>query len=609
MKRLSPFLLLLILVPAIHFFLLKPVWENGLGPDDWSLLYTYKSLVGNNDPFLSVGKVWHIRGMYTTYQVYYIGLLEKTFGLDYLAFQIINILFKTIATLSVYFLVKTIFKRKSLAFLTTILFAISYTSTGTFKFVVQGADYLALALMNVFLIAYYYSIKRFRYSILLPPLLFVSLFLSPPRIYPLLFLVPIIEICLIFFSKNKVASIIKGVYRLIFIFSPLLILALSDWAAVNTHFVYLGYLTQRLSEGKWHLFLNSLSGLGIYFMPLNFYLLLFGKQSVNFSQYFIAVLPKYLLFISLISIVASRLISQSPKAFLSKLFFANLITIVIFFFLINHNTSDYDLLALTVQLFGAFILELALFAYLEWKSISQKAESLLSPIWLGVGFSSIFLFFTWIIAYGQVYKGIHNYLMIPSMGLSLFLAAILLLIYQKMGVKRRVSSYIIMSLLVVIFFMSSKNEIKSYFVDELTGWKASDQIVVQENLLKQVKGLLGKPALFFFDFSDEKSQYRFYVVAALSTFHYWTNYTLGTNENSSCRWAHDHYDKEKLAELVNKTGSSIKLKTRAYCILSGIESYQNVEFDLDHVYAYRIRNKQFIDITSEMRNELAGLTY
>lgn len=605
MKRLSPFLVLLIIVPAIHFFLLKPVWENGFGPDDWGLLYSYKSLVGDSDPLLQIGKVWHIRGMYTTYQVYYIGLLEKTFGLNYLAFQTVNILFKTIATLSVYFLVKIIFKRRSLAFLTTILFAISYTSTGTFKFVAQGADYLALTSMNVFLITYYYSIKRFRYSIFLSPLLLVSLLLSPPRIYAVLALIPIAEICVILFSMNRVVSVGRGLCRLLLIFIPLLTLALLDRGAVNTHFVYLGYLFQILVEGKWHIILNSLSGLGIYLMPFNGFLFLFGNQGTSFSQYFIFTLSRYILFLFPISVVFSILISKHPKAFSKKLFIANLITIAIFFFLINHKTLDYDYLILTVQLLGAFILELAIFVYLEWKNSLQRVDSLLLPIWMGVGCSAIFLFFTWIIAYGQVYKGIHNYLMIPSMGLSLFFAAMLLLIYQKMGAKKRTMSYLVISFLILTFFITSKNEIDSYFVDELIGWKASDQRIVQENLLKQVRGSFGEPALFFFDLSEESSNYRFYEVSALSTFINWTNYHMGTNENSSCRSIFYHFEKERLLELVNKTGNSIKLKASAYCISSGVAYFQDMEFDLDHFYAYRIENKQFIDITQEVRSELA----
>lgn len=600
MKRLSPFLLLLIIVPTIHYFLLKPVWENGLGPDDWGLLYAYKSLIGDSNPFLQIAKVWHVRGMYTTYQVYYIGLLEKTFGLDYLAFQTINILFKTLATLSVYFLVNTIFKRKSLAFLTTLLFAISYTSTGTFKFVVQGADYLALALMNVFLVTYYYSIKRFRYSMFLSPLLLVSLLLSPPRIYPVLALIPITEICLVFFSKNRVVSIGRGLCRLILVFAPLLALALLDRGAVNTHFVYLGYLYQRLSEGKWHLFVNSLSGLGIFFLPFNGFIAFFGNQGVSFTQYFISVLPRYLLFLFPISAIASILISQTPGTFFKKLFITHLIIIIIFFFLINHNSLDYDYLVFTVQLLGVFILELGLFAWLEWKGGSQRSDSLLVPISLGVGFSFIFLFFTWIIAYGQVYKGIHNYLVIPSMGLSLFVSAIFLLIYQKIGVKRRTMSYLVISLLILAFFITSKNEINSYFINELIGWKASDQRLVQENLLRQVKGLLEEPALFFFDLSDERSQFRFYEVSALSTFINWTNYHLGTNKNSSCRSVFYHFEKERLLELVHKRGNSIKLKANAYCISNGVAHFQNMEFDLEHFYAYKIRDKQFIDEKNEI---------
>ncbi len=172
----------------------------------------------------------------------------------------------------------------------------------------------------------------------------------------------------------------------------------------------------------------------------------------------------------------------------------------------------------------------------------------------------------------------------------------------------RKGSYITVSLLILSFFWVSKNEINSYFIDELTGWKASDQIIVQENLLKQVRGFLVEPALFFFDLSEERSKFRFYEVSVLSTFNNWTNYHLGTNKNSNCRSIFYHFEKERLLELVNKTGNSIKLKANAYCISSGVAYFQDMEFDLDHFYAYKIRDKQFIDEKNEIVDYLTKLS-
>jgi hypothetical protein len=132
------------------------VLQLGFTPDDWRLLFFYQSL-GDN-PFSKILYVWSVKGAYTTSQVYYIGILNYFFGLNYQLYQVTNIVIKTIATVSIFPLVLIIFKRRLLAFLTTLLYGASFMGSKSLEYVVKGTDYLAIIPMNIFFIFYYYIV-------------------------------------------------------------------------------------------------------------------------------------------------------------------------------------------------------------------------------------------------------------------------------------------------------------------------------------------------------------------------------------------------------------------------------------------------------------------
>src|SRR3989344_6519792 len=136
------FVLLVPILSVLQYLSLSPVLNYGFTPDDWGLLLFYKTL-GDN-PLSKIGYVWEVKGAYTTGPIYFIGILNDFFGLNYQAYQITNIVLKTLATLSVFPLILIIFKRRLLAVLTTFFYGTSYMGSRSLEYVVKGTDYLAI---------------------------------------------------------------------------------------------------------------------------------------------------------------------------------------------------------------------------------------------------------------------------------------------------------------------------------------------------------------------------------------------------------------------------------------------------------------------------------
>ncbi|MBI2600872.1 hypothetical protein HYW42_02865, partial [Candidatus Daviesbacteria bacterium] len=111
--NLQLFLLLILIIGVSQYLFFGLVLNYGFTPDDWGLLLFYKTL-GDN-PLSQIPYVWSVKGAYTTGPIYFIGILNDFFGLNYQAYQITNIVLKTLATLSLFPLILIVFKRKLLA--------------------------------------------------------------------------------------------------------------------------------------------------------------------------------------------------------------------------------------------------------------------------------------------------------------------------------------------------------------------------------------------------------------------------------------------------------------------------------------------------------------
>ncbi len=259
-------------VCLIQYLLLQPVFKQGLTADDWKLLFEYKTY--GPYPVSDLLTAWRLIGAYSTSQFYYIGVLESIFGINYQAFHIVNVILKAIATLLVFPVILVIFKRRLLAVLATILYAINPASTGSLQYVVKGTEYLAISAMLLFFIAYYYTFQNGRhlinrFSLFIPSLFLLMTFLvSPIRIYPLFILLLLIEIFLLIRFRSK-SNLIKSLTILTALYLPIFLISILSLQTTSIYLRGPAILLNQIMMGNWQLILTPLSGLGYVFLTDN----------------------------------------------------------------------------------------------------------------------------------------------------------------------------------------------------------------------------------------------------------------------------------------------------------------------------------------------------
>lgn len=292
-KTISMFVLVLCI--ALNFLFLQPVLKNGLTGDDWQLLYAYKTF--DPQPLNRILDVWMIRGPYTTIQFYYIGLLDEILGHNLQLFQVTNIFFKILVSMTLFFLISKIFKDYFLASISAIIFSIIHSSAGALQYVVKGTEYLALGFMNFFFVLYYYSVARGKLNLTLyaSAILFMTFMLSPIRIYPLLGLIFLIEAYLVI-KKNS--YFLHSLQRLVIFYSPIFLISA---ISLRSSSKYLGdtiAFIDTIREGSWNFLLKPFDALGHGFLgehqlqPLGLTAAVLGISLLIFSTYCFTVWNK-----------------------------------------------------------------------------------------------------------------------------------------------------------------------------------------------------------------------------------------------------------------------------------------------------------------------------
>jgi len=607
------FVLITLIVVIIQISLLRIILNNGFTADDWVLLFDYKT-IGTGMNFLDkLFTVFQTKGMYTTYQVFYIGILESLFKGNYQAYQVTNIILKTLATLSLYPLILIVFKRRLLAFLTTILYAISYSSAGALQFVVKGSDYLAIFFMNICLIAYYLSFKTKRkFLYVTATFLFLAFLFSPIRIYPFLLFITVVEI-VVWIKLKGLAGLIFALLRLVKLFSPFLIVWLFFPTSTGGYLNGPSVVYRFLSYGNYQLLLTPFAGLGYIFLTNDYWSLIFGNVTFdNFGNFLLFLLHGPVIIYSILTILLGFLITKTPFRFILGIISANLIFEIISYFLIINirgavgpNVKVFNPASTYAIFFGFFCLSVAVSSLTIWWR-NHRSNILLLAIFIGPIFSSVFLWGTWFII-GDVLnfkEGIHWYLIIPPIGSSLFLASLMVIGFDK--IKRIVNSYLKYALIGLLFltilplYLISSKEINTTFTNLLqTGYKASDQEQMKNRLLSFVKEPLDKnPILFYFE-SEEKIFYPVYLLAGFEQtmlFRDWEiiNGCVGII-----------YDKSILEKSITVMDGVKGFQADSLCIFDYLAvEHRDVFFRPDNFYAFMLKNREAIDIKPEVLERL-----
>lgn len=618
------FIFLAVVTSITQYILLKPVMSTGFALDDWGAVLTIKSLMP-----IAVDKIfyysWIYLGMHHAMQFFYIATLFTLFGFNYPTYNIVNIILKIIATLSIFPLIILIFKRKSLAVLTTIIYAISYSATGALTYVLQGVYYIGIIFMNIFFIFYYGGVtKNSKIQLFLACLsLILAYWFAPGRIYPIFAFILLIEFFLNFRYGFK--KMIKGsVIRLTLFYMPILLLMLTgkkDYSQLGTP----SQTFQDVANGNWRVILNPLSGLGYLLLPGDYWTIFGNPVILGFGDYFDILMKENFLVLIPLTIILSLIISKNIFKFSFLILAINFIISILIFFVATHHLSipvnlrvGWDEFSFWKQqyftLFGVYILTISCVCFWSyWKNKNKVNWPLLAAA-IGPVFAFIFLIGMWLIL-GRVmtfYIGVNRYFPFASLGASLFVAAILVQTFDRASrisaVAKVIAKAAILLCLFFIFQISSKEIDIGFHGANVRNSYLHQHF--QENFMTQVQVEKIKDknsVLFYFDLPDERQEKYFEQAIDLSNFSRWMYLRLEAKEDKCIGVISDE---AKLKEAVKvEGGKSVLFHPNSGCIgrwdkISSYQTDKEISYEPQNFFAYRVTGDNFADVTDEFLQKL-----
>lgn len=616
--------LLFLVVGFLQYFLLGLILEYGFTPDDWRLLSFYKTL--GSDPVSKVAYVWSIKGAHTTSQVYFIGILNSFFGLNYQNYHVANIIIKLLATASIYPLILVIFKRKLLAFMVTTIYGMSYLGARSLEYVVKGTDYLAIIPLNIFFVIYYFVVireaKRWRWVILMTFFWFLALIISPIRIYPILFLIPVIELflCIQDYSIDKVLSSLK---RLLILYLPLLVVYCYKQDAITVFLQNPHMIFQAILRGNLHIILTPFQGLGLTWFFVTEWNNIFNSIDMSsFKNYlfFLFNPPKGPLFIfGIVALFLSLIVFKRKLYSYIVIFSSTSLLSIIFYYIVIYGLGipeifkyPFDLNKMYSILIAGFVLCIALAAFLEWR-IFRKNNKLLFALWITPPIVFLYIFLIWLLApFGVSFENRQGYyLVIPAIAASLFISALLVAIYDKASEQKNRLFRIIMilvffAILFNILLLNRKN-INFYFSNaKEDGRFAKDQEMVNSSLFRYIREFNYKQNnLVYIDSIEDNIHSNYYYEQALieslpSRFLFKNNYL----EYGCVAIFYQGIDNlGKIAVFTNEIKGFIYT---GQCSQND-KITEDIFYSIDNFYAFKIKNGEIVSIKQEILNKLISL--
>lgn len=629
-------LLILILLIIGLFILNSLIFSNqlnyGFRDVDWVMLYYFK-LFGNLslDHLLQAIKLF---GAYT-YELYYVGFLEKFLGLNFVHLHQATQLFKIISAISLYILILKIFKRKLLAFLSSIIYTMSYTHAGPLFMLSTGGYFFASIFMNLFLLSYYYALtakKNLKWIVTAGILLEVTLVLNTERMYPLLLLIPLVEFLYLTLNKWEKDLFKLSLKRLALIFLPLIVFAfiylvelrsisINAGFAPSQFFVQVGERMKSVLNGNWQLLLYPFASLGSIFFYGDYWKFLGQANFQSLWQYVSFLIIGPILRLSFITFFLLSFMYRRPfkltAIIIAMTFIFGLLIYALFINWQNINPSmqiHFDPNLITIPaIFGFYILILNCIFFISWFKNKDIKFSLLIA---GLSFAILFIILTWIASDIQLlFMGPQRYLSIPSIGTSLFIAGILIMIFDKL---RRINftkqfAWVIFLILIPLIFVNyqTANDFFSYEL-KYAGMRADDQTRMKDASHKLVPNISRQDqSLFYFDETADKDNGYFDESTIMAGFEFWTRVNAdGTlnnfpepgmmRTNVQCP-EHTHASCLKILE----EGLVVKDGVRGFLYKDTIRGQEEPRFyKLSNFYALRFINKDIVDIKKEVLDEL-----
>lgn len=607
---------LILLVFILQFILAKKHLEYGFNNDDWYVLAWYKQVVG--DPILDMMKAWKEIGAHNFSHAYYIGTLFEFFKFNYPLYHIFNTVLKALAGISLFPVIYLLFKSKLLAFLATFLFAIHFTPFGALHNVLGGEDFLMIVSLNLFLATYIWAVRNHNFNLkvmfTLLTLVLAASFFDITRFYPVLLLLPFLELFNLWLNRSSI-TFKASLFRLLFLYSPFVgVVLYSPQAAISE--VNISKLTRIFNSGNYQLFVGLFASFGSTFIPqpLIDQISLFGRVGNNpLYQDFWTFLNFLLFRFSVISfpviIIMGLVTVDKSKGFIIRSLFLSISFAVLAFIAANHWIHLDPKIKAGVEpgvyfmqgIIGLLVFATAISFLIEW--FKDKQNYFLLTLSLAPLFSLFYTFLTWILVQDEntIFTGVHAYLSIAAIGSSVYLAIICYLAFQKLrfgpGIIRRIAGNLT-TLYFLLFIILSAQQIDKYYSDWLVnGYAASDQARFHNSFWREVgkgKSEDRSPILIYLDTAKEDG----YFYSANFTWDIPPLLTvvkgLDFEPGGHCRSMISYKDFNKLRiETVNGK----KMVVQGAC---GDDRF----YKLENFFAFKMVNRNLKPIKSEILNKL-----
>ncbi len=607
------FLITTIIVLILQGIILKPHLKYAFADVDWNLLVSFKSISQmESNPIAHLISAWDTWGVYT-YQMYYIGIIEHFFGMDYANFQYVTHFFKFIATITVYPLVLIITKNKLVAALATILYGVAYSAVGVMYTVVTSGLFVAIPFMNLFFIYYYHLLNKKKNTVkeilIAVFLFFITLFLATERMYPLVPTLIVIEFFIWLktgFSKKELFRIIK---RLSFFAIPFFLIFLFKTADVSNVSGNTAVTYQKFMQGNWQVIISPLISFGSLFLPRDYWSYVGSPNISNFSLYLSFLAKGPMQIFSLLSILFSLFLSKKRVKFVIYNLGSTFLLSIIIYFLVSHQLKipvsirlPFDAMTTIPALIGVFFISLNILLFKKWLE-EGKREVLIIVMVGATVFTLIYIISTWVAAdWILVFTGVHRYLTIPAIGSSIFIAGLITIIFQKLySLKRfKLISYAAFILLVPIITLNAL-VINEYFKYELNyaGTNASGHIRMKNKLWSFLNDFSNtEPSIFYFDESKDHDNGYFDETTVMAGFNSWMRFRgdsiVGTRLVPALLRSNLLCPGEN-RDCLEKVKSLVVTKDGKKGIL-----YNGIFFKKENFYAFRFINKDLINVKSEI---------
>lgn len=595
------FVSLVVTVIISQIVILKPHLEYGFSDVDWGFLSIYKT----QNPYsisqlINNFKVGGTRGGVYTHQIYYIGIQNELFGLNFKSFQITTHIFKTLAILASIPIFLAISGSLLVTVISTILFAFSYSAVGTMYTVVTSSDYSAIFALGIFVVVYWYAVwKNVGNPLILIAsllLLILTLFLSTERMYALPLFIVLAESFLIF-SKGKLEK--NTIKRILIILMPLFLIVFIKPAVFLSFFLDHGTeIMKGVSAGNWNLLLTPFIVLGSIVIPHNYTKFLGVANIDSFFSFLDFFLSGPFIFFTISTMLIGLTVFIKPLKFIFQTLFLSFIFSIILFITGSHFVNHLLSVESVIQaLIGFYIMAIAIISFKYW---TENKNRLYIGLFAGPFLAFIYIFLTWIGASTvEIFSGTHRYLTIPALFMSFFLGNLFVLMVTRLFNLLKKFQYIKFLavtplILLLIFININAKEIQDFFNGQLNnGFGAADKQIMRNQLLSYLDNLSDdKRSLIYFDFSQDNDNGYYYDNTLLGGLGSWILWHKRINFNEDLVPAVFWNNKDLLkASIVEENGK------RGFL-------YNKTLFNLEDFYAFKLINKKVYNIKEELLLDL-----